>query len=577
MTRVVRFPNRQKESEWLGGRYTLPHEVRDGDFAFRPDVLLWLELPTGVIVGSALTDPRQPVSLGQSLQDAMQDPLAGSPRRPSRIRVADQRTADELRAVAAGIPIVVAPVPELQAAVDALTEALGDSEPEPSYLGEGEIEPRLVGELFKTAGLLFRTAPWRLLSDQQILRVDVPRFGIDGAVISIIGEAGESFGLMLFNSIDDFDEFLRSAERRAPAAGATDRLAVRSLSFDRKEDLPPSMLREIEQHGWRVADANGYPAVLCIGADLIARPATEKDVRILTAVTRAFLAFFAQHRDMFDEDEPEPVRETSAGEDGVKVTITAPYVVFDDEAPTRTPAMRDVGRNDPCPCGSGKKYKKCHLDADQEPRRTASETVHEMDFRLVRAISQFAARQFGPDWLEYDPDDENEDALQLVIPWSTWTAEVDGVHVAGAYRAEYGTRLSADEHEWFAAQERSWLSVWEATAVEPGRIDVRDLLTGEVRSVREEAASQTVVPRDTLLARVIDYRGQSYFGGMYARSLSPAAGAAVADVLRRALRKRKTPVPLKRLRDPEIGRSLIDHWSAEIAHEDALRSKPPTP
>ena len=34
----------------------------------------------------------------------------------------------------------------------------------------------------------------------------------------------------------------------------------------------------------------------------------------------------------------------------------------DDRAPTVQPARRDetkVGRNDPCPCGSGKKYKKC--------------------------------------------------------------------------------------------------------------------------------------------------------------------------------------------------------------------------
>jgi preprotein translocase subunit SecA len=23
-------------------------------------------------------------------------------------------------------------------------------------------------------------------------------------------------------------------------------------------------------------------------------------------------------------------------------------------------ALPEVGRNDPCPCGSGKKYKKCH-------------------------------------------------------------------------------------------------------------------------------------------------------------------------------------------------------------------------
>ena len=26
----------------------------------------------------------------------------------------------------------------------------------------------------------------------------------------------------------------------------------------------------------------------------------------------------------------------------------------------------NLGRNDPCWCGSGKKYKKCHLDSDQK-------------------------------------------------------------------------------------------------------------------------------------------------------------------------------------------------------------------
>lgn len=32
--------------------------------------------------------------------------------------------------------------------------------------------------------------------------------------------------------------------------------------------------------------------------------------------------------------------------------------------------MSQVGRNDPCPCGSGKKYKKCCLDKDQESSRS---------------------------------------------------------------------------------------------------------------------------------------------------------------------------------------------------------------
>lgn len=35
----------------------------------------------------------------------------------------------------------------------------------------------------------------------------------------------------------------------------------------------------------------------------------------------------------------------------------------------RQPYRREeprVGRNDPCPCGSGKKYKKCHMGKDLE-------------------------------------------------------------------------------------------------------------------------------------------------------------------------------------------------------------------
>ena len=53
------------------------------------------------------------------------------------------------------------------------------------------------------------------------------------------------------------------------------------------------------------------------------------------------------------------------------VTYTAPTetggveTTVDEESQRRSPsasgsAMRRVGRNDPCPCGSGKKYKLCH-------------------------------------------------------------------------------------------------------------------------------------------------------------------------------------------------------------------------
>jgi preprotein translocase subunit SecA len=36
-----------------------------------------------------------------------------------------------------------------------------------------------------------------------------------------------------------------------------------------------------------------------------------------------------------------------------------------------TQTKQPAGRNDPCPCGSGKKYKNCHLDADEKKAREA--------------------------------------------------------------------------------------------------------------------------------------------------------------------------------------------------------------
>lgn len=39
--------------------------------------------------------------------------------------------------------------------------------------------------------------------------------------------------------------------------------------------------------------------------------------------------------------------------------------------------MMTLGRNDPCWCGSGKKYKKCHLDREEQKRITIQEAIQE--------------------------------------------------------------------------------------------------------------------------------------------------------------------------------------------------------
>ena len=82
---------------------------------------------------------------------------------------------------------------------------------EASYLEAGRVSPAVVGELFSAAELLHHAAPWKVANDSQVLRLDIPEFGVDGACVSIIGALGESVGLLIFPSLTCFDAFARAA------------------------------------------------------------------------------------------------------------------------------------------------------------------------------------------------------------------------------------------------------------------------------------------------------------------------------------------------------------------------------
>jgi SEC-C motif len=51
--------------------------------------------------------------------------------------------------------------------------------------------------------------------------------------------------------------------------------------------------------------------------------------------------------------------------------------------------LRKAGRNDDCPCGSGKKYKKCHLRADEE---AASKTLADGNAAKAKEAEAEAAK-----------------------------------------------------------------------------------------------------------------------------------------------------------------------------------------
>ncbi|MBA3741018.1 MAG: hypothetical protein H0W98_07750, partial [Chloroflexi bacterium] len=84
--------------EWVGAKVTLPVYITEGE-PYRPQAIIWLELPSDLVIRWTLIDPTKPApSFADTLRAAMRSPLAGPPRRPARIRVADQALAGEVSA-----------------------------------------------------------------------------------------------------------------------------------------------------------------------------------------------------------------------------------------------------------------------------------------------------------------------------------------------------------------------------------------------------------------------------------------------------------------------------------------------
>lgn len=577
--------------EWVGACLSPPFFVTDRDEPYRPGLVVWMDARSGLIVGQGVVGPDDADGgVGRVLLAAIERPLAGPPRRPDRIRVADASLAAEVRAALGdATPVVVAPTPELDALLHAMLESMsqedeGDEVEGESYLEGGRVPPAVVADLFRSAELLYGVAPWRVATDGQVLRMDIPALGVEGACVSIIGNLGESLGLLIFPSLAGYEAFGRSADEYASGAGpidfGTDWL---SLGFERGADVPAGMRREVAEHGWPVADANAYPWVERTEHDGVSRPLVERDLKIASACAASLTAFFTKHRGVFEAEEFEPICESWFDAHELEVRFTLPYeafALFDlDDAPKRTPrAGPKVGRNDRCPCGSGKKYKKCHLAADQAERETerAAAREHELDGDLARDLGAYAMARFGIEWRRFTQDFvDPEEALQLSVPWSVYHYRVQGRSVLEWYLAEHGRRLSRRERGWIAAQQAAWLSVWEVIGVEPGEsLTLRDLLSDEERCVREVSGSQTLVVRDALLARVVDYEDVSLVCGAHPRPLPPADAAEVVRRARGRLR-RKRAVPVERLRDEPFGRYLIKRWEEGAAELDRRAAIPP--
>lgn len=240
-----------------------------------------------------------------------------------------------------------------------------------------------------------------------------------------------------------------------------------------------------------------------------------------------------------------------------------------------------VGRNDPCPCGSGLKYKKCHLAIEEAHSRAAEPhraPVHDAGLQLVERIGRWAFDRFGRDELDAAASelglDDVETGMGFIVPWIIFHHEIEAKPVVEWFALEEAGNISRRERELIDAQRQAWLGIWEVRETVPGKsMILADLLSGEKRLVQEATASRTLVARDVIMGRVVDFGDVSVIDGMYPFPLPPEEASAVVENVQRAFKRR--PVPIEWLREIITSRLIIASWRNVLDDYAERRSTPP--
>jgi len=202
-----------------------------------------------------------------------------------------------------------------------------------------------------------------------------------------------------------------------------------------------------------------------------------------------------------------------------------------------------IGRNDTCPCGSGKKYKKCCMVS--ESMSTTNLTSIDFKWRQLRQLENTVVYQHLLPYVKNElpekimksalvdcftetlPDELDEELLcdHYFLPWFlfNWIPEDTfglkqfdpEMTVAQNYMKTHPNRLNIQEKRFIEEMSHSYYSFYSILHVELEKsLTVKDILLGTTHTIKERQGTHHLKPADIAFARVLTIEDQSIFIGM---------------------------------------------------------------
>jgi hypothetical protein len=524
-------------TEWVGGRIAAPVFVEEKG-GFQADLIVWIDATHDLVVGMQLVPPSEPDSLvADVLRQALDKPMAGPGQPPARIRIAQSHLAELVAPVAGTVPVEVAPTPEIEHLVQVMGESFPGANPRLAELRKLlHGNKALVSRLLSASARLFRAGPWHLLWDSEVLQLEIPKLGVFDWCVSVMGRAKQSWGLVLFRSAAEYAA-LRDVADAGDRSGPVDLGAeALSLSFSAAGELPALLRRELTELGWDLTSLDVYPLWLHATQDGKARLPTERELCILLAAALGVVEHVTRYREELAATDVPPRQEeyaieTDANVVSVRVTSPHPEVPWArDEQPPSKPAApssrgrskrrsadaNKPGRNDPCPCGSGLKYKRCCLGkadaAGQHTQRDRLSVFAKLERFSEDVVGEEEEEAFDGFWgaqidderadeLDEDQDRMSTDVFDMWF-WFDRPLE-DGRLVVDRLLAE-DPSLAAGERRFLELARGTRMRLYDVIDARPGvSLTLQDVRDETRVTVQEKMGSRQLKRADLVAARII--------------------------------------------------------------------------
>ncbi len=278
---------------WLADIRSLATWLEDGGSLIRPMMAMIVDttnealLMQDVVIEDEVDDDR----LWRVLSAAMHSPQEGEPRRPGRIGFRTSEFVDRFGPRLADIGIDAAVCEDL-GPIDFMADELGrrmcGPEAPPALVDVPGMTNEHLLAFFDSAATFRQNAVWRGVPSDAMLRVDRVQpagpswFGV------VMGQSGMTYGLALYESLDDLLRLMSGAITSNEEAARTSAL---SMTFGEAFDISPRDLEAQEQHGWPVVGKQGYPTITRVNQGGSMRPPLVWELELMTTCLAALPEF----------------------------------------------------------------------------------------------------------------------------------------------------------------------------------------------------------------------------------------------------------------------------------------------